>query len=645
MDKIKITFPDGSVKEFDKGVSPYQVAESISTRLAQDIIVASVNDVEIDIHAAINDDSKIKLYTLKNPEGMHTYWHSASHLMAHAITELYPEAKFGVGPAIETGFYYDFDIETKLTEADLVKIEKKMIELAQKKNSFVREELSRENALKLFTEKGDQYKQEIISELPEGVTISLYHEGEFTDLCTGPHIPDTSKIKHVKLLSVSGSYWRGDEKRQQLQRIYGVAYPKKKMLDEHLERLEEAKRRDHRKLGKELELFFISPKIGAGLPVWLPKGATIRETLESFLREEQLKRGYQPVVTPHIGNIELYKTSGHYPYYKESQFPTLKLDDGEEYLLKPMNCPHHFQIFDSKVRSYRDLPIRYAEFGTVYRYEQSGELNGLTRVRCFSVDDSHMFVAQEQLREELCAVIELIQSVFAAVGFEDFKTELSFRDDNEKKYGGDIALWEKAQADIKAAADEMKLDYTVELGEAAFYGPKIDFIVKDALGRKWQLGTVQVDYVMPERFDLEYVGSDGQKHRPVVIHRAPFGSLERFIGVLIEHFAGDFPTWLAPIQVAVIPVSQNYHEYAKQVVDKLKASGIKVEFDNRSEKVGYKIREWETQKVPYMMILGEKEMKAGNISYRKHKEGDMGSIEIDSFISNILEEINNRSLN
>ncbi|MBL1214508.1 MAG: threonine--tRNA ligase [Ignavibacteriae bacterium] len=647
MEKIKITFPDKSVKEFDKGVTVFDVASSISSRLASDALVGKLNGKYIDMNSKIEEDGELAILTFRDEEGKMTYWHSSSHLMAHAIQTLYPEAKFGVGPPIENGFYYDFDIDTKLTEDDLIKIENKMLEIAKEKNIFSRSELSKDEAIKLFEEKGDQYKLEILSELDDNEeTISIYNEGEFTDLCTGPHVPDVSKIKYVKLLSVSGSYWRGDEKNKQLQRIYGITFPKKKMLDEHLEALEEAKRRDHRKLGKELELFHITPEVGAGLPLWLPNGTILRETLENFLKEEQVKRGYQPVITPHIGNINLYKTSGHYPYYKESQFPTMTFEDSdEEYLLKPMNCPHHFKIFDSKTRSYRDLPIRYAEFGTVYRYEQSGELNGLTRVRCFSVDDSHMFVAQDQLKDEICDVIDLIQTVFSAVGFEDFTTELSFRDDDNEKYGGEIELWEQAQKDLKEAADQMNLEYTIQEGEAAFYGPKIDFIVKDALGRKWQLGTVQVDYVMPERFDLLYVGSDGERHRPVVIHRAPFGSLERFIGVLIEHFAGNFPTWLAPVQAAVIPISQNYFDYAEEVNAKLKENNIRVELDKRNEKVGFKIRDWETKKVPYMLIVGEKEQNTKTVSLRQHKIGDLGSLDLNDFIYNIVDEINSKANN
>ncbi|MEW5844479.1 MAG: threonine--tRNA ligase [Bacteroidota bacterium] len=645
MDKIKIKFPDGSVKEFDKGVTAFEVAKSISNRLADDALVAKVDGTVRDLNWKINEDSTLQLFTFDNDEGKETYWHSTSHLMAHAIQSMYPEAKFGVGPAVEAGFYYDVDINSTLSEDDLAKIEKRMTEISSQKNPFKRNELSKAEAVKFFEKKGDNYKLEILSELDDSKdVISIYDEGDFTDLCTGPHVPDAGKIKYVKLLSVSGSYWRGDEKNKQLQRIYGISFPKKKMLDDYLVALEEAKKRDHRKLGRELELFFITPKVGSGLPIWLPKGTVLRETLEKFLREEQTKRGYLPVVTPHIGNINLYKTSGHYPYYKDSQFPPIKFaDDNEEYLLKPMNCPHHFQIYLSKPRSYRDLPIRYAEFGTVYRYEQSGELNGLTRVRGFSVDDSHIFVRQDQLKDEVCNVIELIQVVFTTMGFKEFTTQLSFRDDNVEKYGGDIELWEQAQKEIKEAADKMNLTYFIAEGEAAFYGPKIDFMVKDALGRKWQLGTVQIDYVMPERFNLEYVGNDGQKHRPVVIHRAPFGSLERFIGVLIEHYAGYFPTWLAPIQAVVLPVSQNFSDYALSVSQSLRKNNIRVELDDRSEKIGYKIREWENQKVPYMLIVGEKEKESGAVSVRLHKVGDKGSMSVDEFKKLILEEINNKT--
>ena len=644
MQSIKIKLPDGSILEFEKGITAFKIAETISPRLSQDTLAVEVDGVVRDLSYKIENDSSVKFLTFDDEKGKEVYWHSTSHLMAHAIQEIYPEAKFGVGPAIEAGFYYDIDINSQLSEEDLKVVEKKMAQLTQEDSPFVREDLSKNAAIDFFKQKGDNYKIEILSGIDENTQgISIYKEGSFTDLCRGPHLPSTGKIKYFKLLNISGSYWRGDEKNKQLQRIYGISFPKKKMLDDYLIYLEEAKKRDHRKLGKDLELFFFSPNVGAGLPLWLPKGTVLRETLEKFLREEQTKRDYLPVITPHIGNINLYKTSGHYPYYSDSQFPPLKFGDREEeYLLKPMNCPHHFQIYASKQRSYRDLPIRYAEFGTVYRYEQSGELNGLTRVRSFSVDDSHMFVRQDQLKSELCNVIDLIQYVFKVMGFEDFTTQLSFRDDNKEKYGGDIELWEKAQKEIKEAADEMKLKYTIEEGEAAFYGPKIDFLVKDVLGRKWQLGTVQIDYVMPERFNLEYIGSDGQKHRPVVIHRAPFGSLERFIGVLIEHYAGEFPLWLAPIQVAVIPVSQHFLEYSQKIYNELKSKSIRVELDERNEKVGYKIRDWETQKVPYMLIIGEKEANAQNISVRKHKVGDLGALSLSEFISKISDEIKNK---
>lgn len=645
MEKIRIKFPDGSVKEFDRGVTGHQIAESISRRLAEEALAIKVNGTVRELNVPLDEDAEIQILTFDDEEGKEVYWHSSSHLMAHAIQSLHPEAKFGVGPAIENGFYYDFDINTQLSEDDLKKIEEKMITIAGENHPFERVELPKEKAIEFFSKKGDQYKLEILSELDDkNEVISIYNEGDFTDLCTGPHLPSTGKIKYVKLLSVSGSYWRGDEKNKQLQRIYGISFPKKKMLDEYLLKLEEAKRRDHRKLGKELEIFLITNNVGAGLPIWLPKGTILRETLENFLKEEQRKRGYLPVITPHIGNINLYKTSGHYPYYKDSQFPPIKFEEGnEEYLLKPMNCPHHFQIYASKPRSYRDLPIRYAEFGTVYRYEQSGELNGLTRVRCFSVDDSHIFVRQDQLKEEVCNVIELIQFVFNQMGFKEFTTQLSFRDDNVEKYGGDLSLWDKAQQEIKEAADMMGLNYIIEEGEAAFYGPKIDFMVKDALGRKWQLGTVQIDYVMPERFNLEYIGSDGQKHRPVVIHRAPFGSLERFIGVLIEHYAGEFPLWLAPVQVAVLPISQNYFDYATEVYNTLKQNGIRAELDDRNEKIGYKIRDWETKKVKYMVIVGEKEKENRTVSVRQHKIGDQGSLGISEFIDKIAAEIKNKS--
>jgi len=646
MENIKITFPDGNSKEFKKGVTGYEVAESISSNLAKNALALKTNGSIIDLKRPLDKDTSIKFLTFDDEEGKHVYWHSTSHLMAHAVQSIYPEAKFGVGPAIDNGFYYDIDINSSLTEDDLKKIEEKMIQISKQNEGFERVELSKDEAVNFFKKKGDQYKLELLSEMDESKEkISIYNEGDFTDLCRGPHLPSTGKIKYVKLLNISGSYWRGDEHNKQLQRIYGISFPKKSMLDEYLQRLEEAKKRDHRKLGKELEIFLITQTVGSGLPIWLPKGTILRETLENYLREEQRKRGYEPVITPHIGNINLYKTSGHYPYYKDSQFPPLELEDGkEEYLLKPMNCPHHFEIYASKPRSYRDLPIRYAEFGTVYRYEQSGELNGLTRVRSFSVDDSHIFVRQDQLKDEVCNVIELIQVVFTQMGFKDFYTQLSFRDDNVEKYGGEIELWEKAQKVIKEAADLMKLQYVTAEGEAAFYGPKIDFMVKDVLGREWQLGTVQVDYVMPERFNLEYTGSDGQKHRPVVIHRAPFGSMERFIGILIEHYAGEFPLWLAPVQVAVIPISEHYINYSKKIYDEIKANGIRAEFDDRNEKVGFKIRDWETKKVKYMLIIGEKEQSAGNISVRQHRKGDLGTLGLKNFIDNIVAEIQKKDL-
>lgn len=644
MNNIKIKFPDGKYKEFEKGATPFQVALSISERLANEALASKVNDQVLDMHRPIMHDAVIRFLTFDDDEGKEVYWHSSSHLMAHAIKSLYPEAKFGVGPAIENGFYYDFDINTKLVDDDLRKIEAEMEKISKEDHSFERVELSKSEAVEFFTKQTDQYKLEILSELDEGKEkISIYNEGSFTDLCTGPHLPSAGRIKYIKLLSVSGSYWRGDEKNKQLQRIYGVSFPKKKMLDEYLQKLEEAKKRDHRKLGKEQEIFLLSGKVGSGLPIWLPKGTILRETLENYLREEQKKRGYEPVITPHIGNINLYKTSGHYPYYRDSQFPPLVLEEGkDEYLLKPMNCPHHFQIYASKPRSYKDLPIRYTEFGTVYRYEQSGELTGLTRVRSFAVDDSHIFVRQDQLLDEVCDVIDLIKQVFSTMGFKDFVTQLSFRDENAEKYGGDVALWERAQSELKEAADRMKLNYVIEAGEAAFYGPKIDFIVRDVLGRKWQLGTVQVDYVMPERFELEYTGSDGQKHRPVVIHRAPFGSMERFIGILIEHYGGEFPLWLAPTQVVVIPVSQNFQKYSEVVFEKLRLSNIRTELDERNEKVGYKIRDWELKKIPYMLVLGEKEESSENITVRRHRKGDLGSFALSDFIDKITTEIKNK---
>lgn len=651
-ENIKITFPDGNSKEFPKGTSSLDIAKSISKGLAEDVLVAEVNGKLVDLVKPINEDSSVKFYKFGDDEGRKVYWHTTSHIMAQAIEELFPGAKFGVGPPIENGFYYDVDSEHKFTEEDLKKIEDKMLEIAKRDLFTQREELKREDAIAYFKSKRiDPYKVEILEDIAKNEEyVSLYHQGGFTDLCRGPHMPTTAKLKNVKLLSVSGSYWRGDSDRQQLQRIYGISFPKKKELDDYLNFLEEAKKRDHRKLGAELELFMLSPNVGGGLPIWLPKGALVRQELEAFLKNEQVRRGYQVVYTPHIGNIEMYKTSGHYPYYKDSQYPPIDFTDEtgkkEQYLLKPMNCPHHFQIYNHKPHSYRELPVKLAEFGTVYRFEQSGELNGLLRVRGFTQDDSHIFCRQDQLMDELCDVIDLTQYVSRSLGLNDIQARLSFRDpENKDKYGGNDELWEKAQKDVSDAAERMKLVCTVGIGEATFYGPKIDFIVKDALNRKWQLGTVQVDYVQPERFDMNYIGSDGAKHRPVVIHRAPFGSMERFVGVLIEHYAGNFPLWLAPVQAAVVPITDNQLEYAKEINAKLKAAKFRTELDDRSEKVGYKIRDWETKKVPYMIVLGDKEMQAGNITVRAHKKGDLGKFELDAFIGELIEERDSKKIN
>ncbi len=644
MSQINITLPDGSVRAYDSGVTGRHIAESISMGLAREALAVLVNGETRDLARPIADDAEVRILTWKDDQGRHAYWHSSAHLMAEAVELLFPGAKFGIGPAIETGFYYDIDLgEHSLTSDDLVKIEEQMRKLAQEDSPFVRENRDWHDAVDYFTKKGDQYKLELLEGF-RGEAISFYHSGAFTDLCSGPHIPSAGRIKAIKLLSVAGAYWRGNEKNKMLQRIYGVTFPTQKELDDYLHRLEEAKRRDHRKLGAELELFLFTPAVGAGLPIWLPKGTVVRETLEAFLRDEQRKRGYLPVVTPHIANLNLYRQSGHYPYYKESQFAPI-LMDGEDFMLKPMNCPHHHQVYLAKPRSYRDLPIRLAEFGTVYRFEQSGELNGLTRVRCFTQDDSHLYVRQDQLKEELCNVIELTQLVFTSLGFKDFKTRLSFRDPkNTEKYGGPDALWVQAEKDIKEAADAMRLNYFVGIGEAAFYGPKIDFMVQDALLRTWQLGTVQVDYVMPERFQLEYTGSDGQKHRPVIIHRAPFGSLERFIGILIEHYAGEFPLWLAPVQAVVMPITDAHLPYAHEVVNQLVASGIRTELDDRNEKVGYKIREWENKKAPYMLVVGEKERQNGTVAVRRHRLGDQGAVSTGELITRLRQLINDKSL-
>jgi threonyl-tRNA synthetase len=645
MDKITLTFPDGLKREFEKGVTGNFVAQSVNGLTAKDTLAISVDGETRDLSRSLNEDASVKLLYWDDDEGKHAYWHSSAHLMAEAVESLFPGTKFGIGPSIENGFYYDIDVgDHTLTADDLAHIEAKMRELAKRNVPFQRKEVSWQEAVDYFRKKGDQYKLDLLQDL-KNEAITLYQSGSFVDLCSGPHIPSTDRIQAIKLLNVAGAYWRGSEKNKMLQRIYGITFPTQKELEEYLFRLEEAKRRDHRKLGAELEIFLLTPKVGGGLPLWLPKGTVIRETLESFLREEQKKRGYSPVVTPHIGNIDLYKTSGHYPYFKDSQFAPIKVED-EEYLLKPMNCPHHFQIYLSKPRSYRDLPIRLAEFGTVYRYEQSGELNGLTRVRSFTIDDSHMFVRPDQLKDELCGVIDLIQFVFGTLGLKDFSTRLSFRDPkNREKYGGADELWIRAEKEIQEAAELKNLRYAVAVGEAAFYGPKIDFIFRDVLGRTWQLGTVQVDYVMPERFNLEYVGSDGQKHRPVVIHRAPFGSLERLIGMLIEHYAGEFPLWLAPVQVAVLPITDSMLGYAESIVDELKQENVRVELDDRNEKVSYKVRDWETRKVPYMLVIGKKEEEVKSVSVRRHKQGDLGMMGIRDFLKQVLDEISRKVVN
>ncbi len=645
MDQVTITLPDGSQRKYGSGTTGRQIAESIGPRLAEAALSIGVNGETWDLARPINSDASIQLYTWKDDEGKRTYWHSSAHLMAEAIESLFPGTKFGIGPAIENGFYYDIDPgDRTVTEADLKMIEGKMHELSLLDSPYVREERAWDDAVEYFRKKGDQYKLELLEGL-KGEQISFYHSGHFTDLCSGPHIPDAGRIKAIKLLSIAGAYWRGSEKNKMLTRIYGITFPTQKELDEHLHRLEEAKRRDHRKLGHELEIFLLTPNVGSGLPIWLPKGTILRETLEQFLREEQRKRGYQPVITPHIGNLELYKTSGHYPYYKDSQFAPITMESGEQFLLKPMNCPHHHQIYMAKPRSYRDLPVRLAEFGTVYRYEQSGEMNGLTRVRGFTQDDAHIYCAQDQLKDEIKRTVELTQLVFSTFGME-VTTRLSYRDDkNVEKYGGDTKYWEQAQREIKEVADEMGLKYFIGIGEASFYGPKIDFMVKDAIGRTWQLGTVQVDYVMPERFNLEYTGSDGQKHRPVIIHRAPFGSMERFVGLLIEHYAGEFPVWLAPVQAVVLPITGNQLDYAQKIHDDIKNLGIRAEIDDRNEKIGYKIREWETKKVPYMLVVGEKERASDSVSLRLHKKGDQGSVSVAEAVRQILEKISSKAAN
>ena len=630
---VKVTFPDGSVREFAKGTTAFQVAESISPRLAADSLAAEVNGATVDMMRPIDCDCTIKFFKWDDAEGKHAFWHTSSHLLAEALEALYPGIKFGIGPAIDNGFYYDVDSPVAITEADLEKIEQKMVELSRNKETLVRTEVSKADALKTFTEKGDQYKVELITDLEDG-TISFYTNGAFTDLCRGPHIPNTGYIKAIKLTSIAGAYWRGNEKNKMLTRIYGVSFPKKSMLDEHLALLEEAKKRDHRKLGKDLELFMFSQRVGQGLPMWLPKGAELRDRLERFLRQIQKDYGYQQVITPHIGNKDLYVTSGHYAKYGKDSFQPIHTPfEGEEYLLKPMNCPHHCEIYRSKPRSYKDLPVRLAEFGTVYRYEQSGELHGLTRVRSFTQDDAHLFVRPDQLLEEFEKVIDIVLYIFRTLKFDNYTAQISLRDpNNREKYIGSDENWEKAEGAIIQACKEKGLNTTVELGEAAFYGPKLDFMVKDALGRSWQLGTIQVDYNLPERFDLTYKGSDDKLHRPIMIHRAPFGSMERFVAVLLEHTAGKFPLWLTPDQVVVLPISEKYNDYANEVARQLGKADIRAQVDDRNEKIGRKIRDNELKRIPYLLIVGEKEAEELKVSVRAQGDGDKGQMTIVEFI-------------
>ncbi len=639
---LKITFPDNNIREYEKGTTGLEIARSIHPRLAKEALAISVNGELWDVMRPIEEDSAIKFHKWDDEEGKHAFWHSSAHLMAEAIEAIFPGTKFGIGPAIEHGFYYDVDPgdEVVITDADLPKIEIKMQELARSKETYTRREVTKKEALDFFNKKGDEYKLELINELEDG-TISFYSQGNFTDLCRGPHLPGTENIKAIKLLSIAGAYWRGDETRKQMTRVYGISFPKKSMLDEYLLMLEEAKKRDHRKIGKELELFTFSQKVGQGLPLWLPKGAQLRERLENFLKKVQRDYGYEPVITPHIGQKELYVTSGHYAKYGKDSFQPIKTpSENEEFLLKPMNCPHHCEIYKFKPRSYKDMPVRLAEFGTVYRYEQSGELHGLTRVRGFTQDDAHIFCMPGQLKEEFIKVIDIVFHIFKALNFNDFITQISLRDpDDNEKYIGSDENWEKAEAAILEACEEKGLDTIIEYGEAAFYGPKLDFMVKDALGRRWQLGTIQVDYNLPERFDLEYIGSDDKRHRPVMIHRAPFGSLERFVAVLIEHTAGKFPLWLAPDQVVVLPVSEKFSDYAEKVSNFLNNCDIRSLIDNRSEKVGKKIRDNELKKIPYLLIVGEKEVKSNSVSVRKQGEGDKGSMGLEEFRSFIEAEI------
>ena len=638
---INITLPDGSQRSYEKGITAYQVALSISEGLARNVLAAEINGEVWDASRAIQTDVNLKLLTWNDDKGKSTFWHSSAHLMAEALEALYPGTKFGIGPAIETGFYYDVDFgDREFSSEEFKKIEEKIMELAKAKSEFIRKEISKADAINYFQAKGDEYKLDLLESLTDG-QITFYEQGNFTDLCRGPHIPNTGFVKAVKLMSVAGAYWRGNENNKQLTRIYAVTFPKLSELTAYLELLEEAKKRDHRKLGKVLELFAFSEKVGMGLPLWLPKGAMLRERLTQFLQKAQIKAGYEPVITPHIGHKNLYITSGHYEKYGADSFQPIKTpQEGEEFFLKPMNCPHHCEIYKTKPRSYKDLPVRYAEFGTVYRYEQSGELHGLTRVRGFTQDDAHLFCRPDQVKEEFKKVIDLVLYVFAALGFENYTAQISLRDpENKSKYIGSDENWQLAEQSIIEAAAEKGLQTVVELGEAAFYGPKLDFMVKDAIGRKWQLGTIQVDYNLPERFELEYTGSDNQKHRPVMIHRAPFGSLERFVAVLIEHCAGNFPLWLSPDQYIILPISEKYADYAKNISNSLNNYDIRGLIDNRDEKIGKKIRDAEVKKIPFMLIVGEKESEDGLVSVRKHGEGDLGAMSMEAFAELIKKEI------
>ncbi len=635
MSQIKISLPDGSVREFPSGVTGMEIAKSISEGLARNALAIEVNQEIWDLSRALTTDAAVKILTWNDSGGKYAFWHSSAHLMAEAIEALYPGTKFGIGPPIENGYYYDIDLGGRpFGEEDLVAVEKKMVELAKAAHPYLRKEVSKKEAIEYFKEKNDPYKLELIDGLQDG-SITFYQQGNFTDLCRGPHIPNTGFIKAVKLTNVAGAYWRGDEKNKMLTRIYGITFPKQKELDEYLHLIEEAKKRDHRKLGKELELFAFSENVGMGLPLWLPKGTILRERLEQFMRRAQIKAGYDPVVTPHIGGKNLYVTSGHYEKYGKDSFQPIRTpDEGEEFLLKPMNCPHHCEIYKVRPRSYRELPVRLAEFGTVYRYEQSGELHGLTRVRGFTQDDAHIFCRPDQVKDEFIKVIDLVLHVFRSLGFEHYTAQVSLRDkNNATKYIGDTALWDLAERQIQEAADERGLKTVAVAGEAAFYGPKLDFMVKDALGRQWQLGTIQVDYVLPERFQLEYVGSDNQKHRPVMIHRAPFGSLERFVAVLIEHCAGNFPLWLAPEQIAVLPISERFNEYAYEVLNLLKTRDVRGFVDDRDEKVNRKIRDSEVRKVPFMLIVGEKEVAQRQVSVRRHGSADQGVVGLEDFVA------------